>query len=234
MKVIPAIDLMDGQVVRLRRGKAKDKTVYSDDPVKVALTWEKDGADMLHIVDLDATLGRGNNIDMIRNITDAVSIPVEAAGGLRSIDLVAGALEGADRVVLGTLAFRDRDALREILESYGSKKIVISVDHVKGKIMVDGWRENTGINLVDAMQGFVGAGFTEFLLTDVDRDGMMQGPETDTLGKVCRMSDSHVIASGGITVPGDVKSVRDAGAWGVILGKALYEGKVSVKGAISC
>lgn len=232
MRVIPAIDLMGGEVVRLYKGDPAQKTVYGSDPAEVAKRWESDGADMLHVVDLDATLGRGSNGAAVRAILDAVSIPVEVAGGLRSAGSVREAAGSCERAVVGTLAFSDRAVLKDLLGELGPGRIVISVDHRDGQVVVGGWTQDTGRPLIESMRDFIGMGFTEFLLTSVGRDGTLEGPELDYLGQACALGGANVIASGGISNAGDVEQVRKAGAAGVILGKALYEGMVTVREAL--
>ena len=227
MKVIPAIDVMGGKVVRLYRGDPRRKTVYFDDPIKVARQWERQGADMLHVVDLDATLGTGSNGIMLEKIAANTEIPVELAGGLRSKAAATHAARIADRIVIGTMAFADRDTLDDIASQIGRDRIVISVDHKNGQIMVHGWQSGTGVMINDALNDFVESGFSEFLLTDVGRDGTMQGPELKFLDMACS-TGANIIASGGISDSDDVRLVRDAGAAGVILGKALYEGKIGI------
>ena len=231
MKIIPAIDLMDGKVVRLYKGDPKQKTVYSDDPVDVAKRWESAGADILHLVDLDATLGIGSNLDIIKKILKSVSIPVEVAGGLRDESLVLEVAKLSERIVLGTLAFKDKPLLKSLLAELGSEKIVISVDHKDGEIVINGWQKNTGIKLIPAIKEFLQMGFTEFLLTNVSRDGTMGGPDLEFLEQACSLSNTNVIASGGISNIADVKDVKEKNAFGVILGKALYENKVSIEEA---
>jgi phosphoribosylformimino-5-aminoimidazole carboxamide ribotide isomerase len=231
MKIIPAIDLMNGQVVRLYKGDPKQKTVYSDNPVEIAKKWEANGADMLHIVDLDATLGIGSNISIIKKILEEISIPVEVAGGLRDESLILDVVKMSNRVVLGTLAFKDKELLKKLLLSLGSEKIVISVDHIDGEIVINGWQDRTGIKLIDAIKEFLEMGFTEFLLTNVSRDGTMDGPDLEFLEQACNLSKTNVIASGGISNIDDVKAVKEKNAFGVILGKALYENKVSIEEA---
>jgi len=231
MKIIPAIDLMNGQVVRLYKGDPKQKTVYSDNPVEIAKKWEANGADMLHIVDLDATLGIGSNISIIKKILEEISIPVEVAGGLRDESLSLDVLKISNRVVLGTLAFKDKELLKKLLLSLGSEKIVISVDHIDGEIVINGWQDRTGIKLIDAIKEFLEMGFTEFLLTNVSRDGTMEGPDLKFLEQACNLGKINVIASGGISNIADVKDVKEKNAFGVILGKALYENKVSIEEA---
>ncbi len=231
MKIIPAIDLMNGQVVRLYKGDPKQKTVYSDNPLEIAKKWEANGADMLHIVDLDATLGTGSNISIIKKILEEISIPVEVAGGLRDESLILDVVKMSNRVVLGTLAFKDKELLKKLLLSLGSEKIVISVDHIDGEIVIHGWQDRTGIKLIDAIKEFLAMGFTEFLLTDVSRDGTMGGPDLEFLEQACSLDKTNVIASGGVSNIADVKAVKEKNAFGVILGKALYENKISIEEA---
>ena len=231
MKIIPAIDLMNGQVVRLYKGDPKQKTVYSDNPVEIAKKWEANGADMLHIVDLDATFGIGSNLLIIKKILEEISIPVEVAGGLRDESLILDVVKISNRIVIGTLAFKDKELLKKLLLSLGSEKIVISVDHIDGEIVIHGWQDRTGIKLIDAIKEFLDMGFTEFLLTNVNRDGTLAGPDLEFLEQACNLDKTNVIASGGISNVDDVKDVKEKNAFGVILGKALYENKISIEEA---
>jgi len=231
MKIIPAVDLMNGQVVRLYKGDPKQKTVYSDNPAEIAKKWEANGADMLHIVDLDATLGIGSNLSIIKKILEEISIPVEVAGGLRDESLILDVVKISNRVVIGTLAFKDKELVKKLLLSLGSEKIVISVDHIDGEIVIHGWQDRTGIKLIDAIKEFLEMGFTEFLLTNVNRDGTLAGPDLEFLEQACNLDKTNVIASGGISNVDDVKDVKEKNAFGVILGKALYENKISIEEA---
>jgi phosphoribosylformimino-5-aminoimidazole carboxamide ribotide isomerase len=231
MKVIPAIDLMNGQVVRLYKGDPKQKTVYSDNPVEIAKKWEANGADMLHIVDLDATLGIGSNLEIIKNILKEITIPVEVAGGLRDESLILDMIKISNRIVIGTLAFNNKELLKKLLLSLGSKKIVISVDHMDGEIVIHGWQDKTGIKLINSIKEFLEMGFTEFLLTNVSKDGTMEGPDLEFLEQACSLYNTNIIASGGISNVSDVKDVKEKNAFGVILGKALYENKITIEEA---
>lgn len=232
--VIPAIDIMAGQVVRLYKGDPNNKTVYGDDPAAVARQWEADGADMLHIVDLDATLGSGGNSDSVRQILDAVSIPVQVAGGLRSVESALKAAKTADRIVVGTLAFSDEQAVAKLSAELGPERVTVSVDHKNGEVVVRGWQSGTGVRMFDAVHRMLECGITKFLLTNVERDGTMQGPDLEYLGQACRIDGykADIIASGGISDSRDVCAVKDAGAWGVILGRALYEKTITIQGAV--
>ena len=229
MKIIPAIDLMDGKVVRLYKVDPKQKTVYSYDPVNIAKKWESVGADILHLVDLDATLCIGSNLDIIKKILKSVSIPVEVAGGLRDKSIVLEVAKLSERIVLGTLAFKDKPLLKSLLAKLGSEKIVISVDHKDGIIVTHGWQDTTDISLIDSMKEFLHVGFTEFLLTNVNRDGTLEGPDLEFLKDACDLKNANVIASGGISNIDDIPKVKQRNAWGVILGKALYENKITIQ-----
>jgi phosphoribosylformimino-5-aminoimidazole carboxamide ribotide isomerase len=232
MKVIPAIDLMGGEVVRLFKGDPAQKTVYSDDPISIAKKWEADGADMLHVVDLDATLSLGDNREIIKKIVNSVSIPVEVAGGLRSESLILEMAAIANRVVIGTLAFKEPELLQKILSILGHKKIVISVDHKDGYIVTHGWTSLLDVSLIDCMREFLAVGFTEFLLTNVNKDGTLEGPDLEYLKSACELNHANVISSGGISGVYDIIPVKEKNAWGVILGKALYDGKINISESI--
>ena len=233
MKVIPAIDLMGGQVVRLFKGDPTQKTIYSDDPISVAKKWEAEGADMLHIVDLDATLSLGDNREIIKKIVSTVSIPVEVAGGLRSESLILEMAQIADRIVIGTLAFKEPELLQKIFSTLGKEKIVISVDHKDGYIVTHGWQTTTDLSLIDSMREFLAVGFSEFLLTNVNKDGTLQGPDLEFLESACQLNGANVISSGGISSVSDIVPVKEKHAWGVILGKALYDGKISISESVA-
>src|SRR3990172_5934440 len=223
MKIIPAIDLMEGKVVRLYKGDPEKKTIYSENPIDIAKKWEKAGADMIHLVDLDAALGRGSNMDIIKNLVNQVSIPVQVAGGLRDESTISKVLSFASRIVLGTIAFKEREILK--------KRIVISVDHIDGNIMIEGWQKSTGKNLIEGINDFIEMGFSEFLLTNVNKDGTLQGPDLKFLHEACKINNINVISSGGISNIDDVIKVKQNNAYGVILGKALYENLISIEEA---
>jgi phosphoribosylformimino-5-aminoimidazole carboxamide ribotide isomerase len=236
MKIIPAIDLMDGKVVRLYKGNPKNKTIYSNNPVETAKNWESAGADILHVVDLDATLGSGENTKIIQEISKNVSIPLEVAGGLRSEEKISEVLDFSSRAVIGTIAMQLKESeqeniLSDFIQTFGNERIVISIDHLDGKIVTHGWQNNTGVDLYEATNEFVKYGFTEFLTTNVSKDGTLEGPDIESLTKICQISNCNVIASGGISKIQDIKDVKKINPFGVILGKALYEGLVSIEEA---
>lgn len=224
MKVIAAVDIMGGSVVRLVRGDPAKKTVYSSDPVGTAKKWEAAGADMLHIVDLDAAFASGDNAGLAAKIAEAVGIPVQVAGGIRSIEKAEEMLGKASRVVLGTMAYSEPEAVKKLAKK-NPGRIVISIDQIGGKVMVKGWKESAGTKVEDAISQF--AGIDEFLLTSIDRDGTLQGPDVRTLADAA--STARIIASGGIASIEDIVKVRSAGCSSVILGKAMYDGKVTIE-----
>ena len=235
MKIIPAIDLMNGNVVRLTKGDPEKKTIYSDDPIQIAKKWQDNGADMLHIVDLDATLDQGSNFPIIEKISEQVTIPVQIAGGLRDMDIISNGLKFAKRAVIGTIAMELTNSQESEriswLEDIDKNKLVISVDHLSGEIVTHGWKKGTGVKLIDAMSEFVKYGFTEFLMTNVAKDGTLEGPDIDNLIQVCKIDDINVISSGGVSSLDDLKDIKKCNPYGVILGKALYENLISVEEA---
>ena len=231
MKIIPAIDLMEGKVVRLYKGDPNKKTVYSENPLEVAKKWESAGADMIHLVDLDATLGSGSNFDLLKDIVESVKIPVEVAGGFRNEKIVEEALGFAQRVVIGTLAFKDKTVLDRLLKTYGNEKLVISVDHKDGLIVVNGWQQTTKISLIDAVNDFKSMGFSEYLSTSIVRDGTLKGPDLEPLKMVNKIENVNLIVSGGISNIEDIVEVKELNPFGVILGKALYENQVTIEEA---
>ena len=231
MKIIPAIDLMEGKVVRLYKGDPSKKTIYSENPLEIAKKWESAGADMIHLVDLDATLGKGSNFEILGNIAKSVKIPVQIAGGLRNEKIIESALEFAQRAVIGTLAFKDKTTLGKLLAVYGSKKLVISVDHNDGLVAVNGWQQTTKIPLIDAVNEFKEMGFSEYLSTNISRDGTLHGPDLIRTRTINEIEDVNLIVSGGISNVEDVVKVKELNPFGVILGKALYENQITIEEA---
>lgn len=226
MKVIAAVDIMDGSVVRLVKGDPANKIVYNSDPVETAKKWEAAGADMLHIVDLDAAFANGNNAELTAKIAGAVRIPVQVAGGIRSPEKAEEMLSKASRVVLGTMAYSEPETVRKLVKK-NPGRIVISIDQAGGKVMVKGWKESTGTRVADAISQFASMGIDEFLLTSIERDGTLQGPDVRTLADAA--ASARIIASGGIASVQDIVKVRSAGCSSVVLGKAMYDGRVSIE-----
>jgi len=230
MKVLAAIDIMNGDVVRLTKGDQSTKKVYSKDPVQVAKKWEKDGADMLHIIDLDAALGNEyNNLSTISEILHSVNIPIQIGGGIRHIENFEEIVSmGFSKIVIGTMAYKNLDDIRVLSKNY-SDKIVISLDEINGNVMIDGWRSSSSYKIEDAIIKFNKLGINIFLLTSIIKDGTLSGPDIVTLNSINTDRTSKIIASGGISSLIDVLKVRSIGCDSVILGKALYEDRLDIK-----
>ena len=230
MKILAAVDIMEGSVVRLVMGDPANRITYSSNPIETAQKWEEAGADLIHAVDIDAALGREtNNTKIISEIIKSVQIPVQVAGGIRSVEALDEMLgpKKAAKVVLGTLALKDPELIKQ-LPRKKLEKIVISVDHVKNMVMVQGWKEPSGIKLAEAINLFLSMGINEFLLTSVERDGTLRGPDLDTLSYACTFNDAKIIASGGVSNLLDTVRLRTIGCSSVILGKAIYDGKLDL------
>jgi phosphoribosylformimino-5-aminoimidazole carboxamide ribotide isomerase len=230
MRVIAAVDIMGRSVVRLVKGDPANKVVYSSDPIETAKKWEAAGADMLHVVDLDAAFQTGSsNAEIVKRIAaEAVKIPVEVAGGIRTTEAAEDMLSKASRAVLGTMAYSEQEAVNKLVKKYPGR-IIISIDQKGGNVMVKGWKESANIKVRDAIAQFRAMGIDEFLLTSIERDGTLEGPDVQTLAEAAK--STRIIASGGIASIGDVIRVRSAGCTSVILGKAMYDGKVSIERA---
>jgi phosphoribosylformimino-5-aminoimidazole carboxamide ribotide isomerase len=221
MIVIPAIDLRGGRAVRLVRGNPEDETTYADDPVAVAERFQEEGARRLHVVDLDAALDEGSNADAVKAICHAVAIPVQVGGGLRSLEAVGSILEtGAARAILGTAA-ADPGFVTRAVEEF-AEHVVVGVDVRGGRLMVRGWTEE-GPALDEALAALDEAGSPRYLVTSIARDGTLEGPDVALYGKVLKLTDRPVIASGGVRDANDVWALRDLGCEAAVTGKALYE-----------
>lgn len=237
MILLPAIDVRAGKAVRLTQGDYDRETRYDDDPVDAARRWADGGAEYLHVVDLDgAKAGRPLNLGAIGRIAAAVDCPVEVGGGLRDLEAVSAALEvGADRVVVGTAALKDPGFLGQLIAAHGPERTVVSVDARGGEVSLAGWTEGSGVDVADAVADLTGRGVERFLFTPIEVDGMMTGPNLPELHRVAAATEAMVIASGGV---GELKHLEDlagtapANVEGVIVGRALYEGRFTVPEAI--
>jgi phosphoribosylformimino-5-aminoimidazole carboxamide ribotide isomerase len=220
--VIPAIDLRGGRAVRLRRGDPSTETSYSDDPVEVASRFQEDGARRLHVVDLDAALGEGDNRSVIGDICRSVAVPVQVGGGIRSLEGIGEVLgAGASRVILGTAAAADPTLVARAVEEY-AERVVVAVDVRGGRVMVKGWTEE-GPALEDAMRALDDAGTPRYLVTSIARDGTLDGPDLRLYAHVLKLTERPLIASGGVRDAADVWALRDLGCEAAVTGKALYE-----------
>jgi phosphoribosylformimino-5-aminoimidazole carboxamide ribotide isomerase len=230
---IPAIDIRDGHCVRLLRGDFGRQTVYGDDPVGMARRWEAEGAERLHIVDLDgARNGVRANVDVIRRAIDAVHIPVQVGGGVRSLDIARQLLDdGADRVIVGTAAAEHPEQLSSWLDALGPERVIVGVDARNGRVAIRGWLETSPRQVPEFCQKLKRLGVLRVLFTDIDRDGMLDGPNVDATRSLAALL--KVIASGGVSTTDDLQQLAEAGAEAVVIGKALYDGRLSLKDAIA-
>lgn len=234
--VFPAVDIADGKCVRLLQGRFGTETVYSDDPVKVAIGFCRAGARWLHIVDLDgAKTGVPANRDLVIEVVKAASCPVQAGGGMRSLDDVEEVLAaGANRAVLGTVALEDPEAMAKACKRYG-ERIAVSLDARGGELASHGWTVGTGVPVLEAVRSFEDAGVSWFIYTDVDRDGTLSGPDVAGLMRLAETTKLPVIASGGVSSLDDLRTVarlKNEGIAGAIVGRAFYENKFDVQGAM--
>lgn len=237
MIIFPAIDIKNGQVVRLIQGKFDQVTEYSSDPVSVAKQWEQRGAQWLHVVDLDgAKTGQIQNKDIILNIVRAVNIPVQMGGGVRSSADVDSMLNGGvARVVLGTRAIEDRTFFKETLAK-GKEKVAVSLDCNKGMVAQRGWTTTSNIKATDVVKDLEALGLKCLIYTDIARDGMLTGPNIAELNDILNATQIPVIASGGVSGLNDIKELMKLvpkGLIGAITGKAIYEGKLNLEEALA-
>lgn len=237
MILIPAIDLKDGQAVRLYKGDYQQKTVYSSQPEDIALNFEKMGADYLHVVDLDgAKDGATTNLETIRKIRQVLSIPMELGGGIRNMETVDLYLNdvGIHRVILGTAAIENPDFLKAALKKYGPERIVVGVDVKDGYVATSGWLVNTQTHYLDFLKELEKIGIKYIVCTDISKDGTLSGPSFDLYEDIYKNTSIQFVVSGGIKDAQDIYQVNDKGYYGCIVGKAYYEGKIDLKEVISC
>lgn len=234
MRLYPAIDIKDGQCVRLKKGLFNDVTVYSDKPYEIARGFEQDGAKFIHTVDLDGALkGRGVNADTIRKIVSSVNIPVQMGGGVRTLENIKEVLDlGVYRVIIGTKAVENPDFIKQAIDKFGPEHIVVGVDAKDGLVAVEGWEkvsDKTALSLALAMKDM---GVQTIVYTDISKDGMLQGPNIEQTKLLSDKTGINIIASGGMSCVQDLKNINDAGIHGAIIGKALYENRINLKDAV--
>jgi len=233
--IIPAIDIRGGKCVRLFQGDYDKETVYSNAPAEQAREWERQGAEMIHVVDLDgAKSGRIVNLDAIKAITSAVSIPCELGGGIRTLDDASTALSaGISRVIFGTAACANPALAAEAVEKFGAEKVVVGIDSRDGRVAVDGWTKDGGADALQLAAELAQLGVIRFIHTDIATDGALAGPNLDAMSAFCEtVPSAAVIASGGVSKPEDAAALANLpykNLEGVIVGKALYDGKTTLE-----
>ncbi|WGW13147.1 bifunctional 1-(5-phosphoribosyl)-5-((5-phosphoribosylamino)methylideneamino)imidazole-4-carboxamide isomerase/phosphoribosylanthranilate isomerase PriA [Saxibacter everestensis] len=231
--LLPAVDVADGKAVRLVQGEAGTETDYGS-PLDAARAWEDDGAEWIHLVDLDAAFGRGDNQSLLRKVTQSLNIKVELSGGIRDTESLERALDtGAERVNIGTAALENPEWTAEIIRDYGSK-VAIGLDVRGSTLAARGWTKDGG-DLWEVLDTLEEAGCSRYVVTDVTKDGTLQGPNTELLTAICRRTNSPVVASGGISSLDDLRALRELVPTGVdsaIVGKALYARKFTLPEAL--
>jgi phosphoribosylformimino-5-aminoimidazole carboxamide ribotide isomerase len=232
MILLPAIDILDGKAVRLAKGSFDDQTIYDADPLEAARRWAAGGARALHVVDLDgARSGAPVNLEHVRRIAQEVAIPVQVGGGLRTVEAVDDAFEaGATRVVLGTAAYSDIDFIDAVVAEFGAR-VVVSVDARGGRLAGAGWTEQTEIPVESVIERMTGRGVRRFVYSSIERDGMLAGPDLEAATRVAQTVRGTFIYSGGVSSLDDLRALaqlRQVNLSGVIVGKALYEGRFAV------
>lgn len=233
MIIFPAIDLRGGKCVRLIQGDFDKETVYSDDPQATALKWQSLGAKFLHVVDLDgARAGSPQNLPAIKKILEAVNIPLEVGGGIRTLDDAEKLLAlGVRRVILGSVAVENISLVREAAKKFGDK-IVVGIDARNGFVAVHGWEKSSAVKADELAKKIVAAGVKTIIYTDISKDGMLSGVNAETFTELAKSSGAEVIASGGVRSLDDIRALRAAKVAGVIVGKAIYTGALDLKVAI--
>ena len=233
MIVYPAIDVKDGKCVRLVQGKFNDVTVYSDDPVEVALKWERMGARYLHVIDLDgARTGIMQNTPVISRMAVTVGIPLQLGGGIRTIEMIEIILcKGVQRVILGTSAVRDPELVKKAVNTF-ENSIAIGIDARDGMVAIEGWAKTSEFTAVGFAKKMEELGAKTIIYTDISRDGTLSGPNLKAMEEMVKAVNVEVIASGGVSRIEDVKNLKEIGVSGVIIGKALYTGDIDLGEAL--
>jgi phosphoribosylformimino-5-aminoimidazole carboxamide ribotide isomerase len=236
MIILPAIDLLDGQIVRLRQGKVEEKTVYSDDPLAFAKRWEEEGGNCLHVVDLNAAFtGESRNFEIIKKFVHLLNIPVQVGGGIRSAEVAAHFIDaGVTRIVIGTQAINNPILLETLVNRFGGKRIAVSVDAKNGKVAVKGWTEVTSVNALDVIRTVEEIGVQTIIFTDIATDGTLEGPNFTALEKILNSTDCQVISSGGVATIEHVQQLALVpGLYGTIIGRALYDNTIDLGEAVA-
>lgn len=233
MIIFPAIDLRGGKCVRLIQGDFDKETVYSDDPQATALKWQSMGAKFIHVVDLDgARAGSPKNLDAIKKILDAVKIPIEVGGGIRTLDDMDKLLSlGVRRVILGSVAVENPALVKEAVQKFGDK-IVVGIDARNGFVAVHGWEKSSNVKASELAKKIVAAGVKTIIYTDISKDGMLSGVNAGAFAELAKESGAEIVASGGVKSIEDIRALKAAGISGVIVGKAIYTGSLDLKTAI--
>jgi len=232
-EIIPAVDLMKGCVVRLYRGEASSAKIYSTNPVEAAQKWVDEGAETIHIIDLDAALGLGDNTQQIEEIAKSVKAKIQVGGGIRSVAKAENLFKsGVHRIIIGTKAILDKSFIRELLSTYGAERVAVALDYLHDEALIEGWTKKSGVKLQAALDEMVDLGVKYILLTSKERDGTLSGPDYTTIREASKNRSLKIMAAGGIESIEHILALKEAGAYACILGRCLYEGTLNLKDAI--
>ena len=234
MRLYPAIDMIDGKCVRLVQGDYRKKTTFSEDPLAVALRWQEEGGDLIHLVELDgAKSGDMPNFDIVCRIASELQIPIEIGGGIRDMHAVEKYLEhGVERVILGTAAIKNPDFVKETVKEYG-KRIVVGIDAKDGMVAISGWEEVSKVSALSLAKQMEQLGVATLIYTDIATDGMLKGPNFTAMQEMAEYVALDVVASGGVSSVKDLERLSKTGVEGAIIGKALYTGHIKLPEAVS-
>ncbi len=233
MIILPAIDLREGKCVRLYQGKFEASEVVGENPVEVALSFKESGAEYIHVVDLDGALnGEIKNLNIISEVVKKVQIPVELGGGIRDMKTIDMLIQsGVARVILGTAALNNPELVKEAVKKYG-EKIAVGIDAKDEKVAVNGWLDISSVDYIEFAKEMEKIGVKTIIFTDISKDGTLQGPNLEQLGKLQKNVNCNIIASGGIKNIDDLRAINEMGIYGAITGKAIYSGNIDLKEAI--
>lgn len=232
-EIIPAVDLMKGQVVRLYRGEAGSVKIYHTNPIEATKKWVEEGAKTIHIIDLDSALGLGDNTEQIEEIVRKVKANVQVGGGIRSIAKAERLIKGGvHRIIIGTKAVLDKSFTRELLSKFGAERVAVALDYLQNEVLIEGWTKRSGVKVKAAVNEIAELGAQYILLTSKERDGTLSGPDYETIKEASKNRSVKIIAAGGIENIEHILALREAGAYACILGRCLYEGTVNLKDAL--
>jgi phosphoribosylformimino-5-aminoimidazole carboxamide ribotide isomerase len=233
MIVIPAVDILGGKCVRLFRGDPEKSKVYYENPLEAAKAIEDEGAELIHIIDLDAALGSGDNTSAIKRILENTNVNAEIGGGIRSLEKAHSLLEiGAYRVIFGTAAVKNPDLVRQAVKRFGSKSVAVAIDEKDGKVAVHGWKNKSEVDFVDLAKSFDAMDVGALIFTPISVDGTLKGPMVEKTRSLVETVGVPVVASGGVAELEDLVELYRTGVEGVVVGRAIYEKKFTVKEAL--
>lgn len=233
MIVIPAIDILDGKCVRLIQGNPEKSKVYYDNPVEAAQLLEEQGAELIHLIDLNAALGSGQNMETIKKLLNKINLKIQIGGGIRTLERADALLKfGAYRIIFGTAAVKNPSLVQKAIRQHGSESVAVAIDEKEGKVAVHGWRNKSEIDYLDSARSFEGMGVGALIFTPIRVDGTLKGPEIEKTVKMVKAVKVPIIASGGVANLEDLVALNGTGVEGVVVGTALYEKKFTLKEAL--